>query len=298
MKKMMKIKVLAIINPISGTGKKQKIESLLEKQLDTSRFELSICYSKYAGHCTELAKDAVKTGFHAVIAVGGDGTINEIAKALINTNVTLGIIPSGSGNGLARHLGIPMQPEKAIEWMNEAIIGEMDTISANDYQFVNVAGIGFDALVSHEFDKMNSRGVLSYIKATIKCFVSLRQQRFKIKSDNLQFSSVGMLVSFANSSQFGNDAYIAPNAKINDGKMNIALLRKPHWYQVPSLLMQIFTHKVTDSPLYTEIVSDELTIEQESVLGHIDGEPILIGKEIHLKTMPHSLKIFNSPTVN
>ncbi len=288
------IQALAIINPISGTGKQKRIAQQLKNNLDQTKFHLEIVYTAYAGHGVELAKQAIADNFDAVIAVGGDGTINEIANALVFSNVAMGIIPCGSGNGLARHLGIPMSPVKAIKWLNKAVITKMDTVQANDFRFVNVAGIGFDALVSHEFAKMNSRGLTSYVKAVIKEFRTFETQQFTLQDKTGEQIESGMVLSFANASQFGNNTYIAPEASISDGLLNIVLLKKPKWYQVAGLGLLSLTKKIHRSKLFKEFIVDEITITQQSDLGHIDGEPILFGKTIHLKVDKQSLKIFGN----
>lgn len=287
-----RLKTLAIINPISGNGKQQDIAKQLNKYLDSSRFDLTITESQYAGHGIKLGEEAIKNNFDVVIAIGGDGTINEIANSLSFSNIAMGIIPCGSGNGLARHLGIPMNAVKAIQWLNHANIQKIDTIKANDMRFVNVAGIGFDALVAHEFEKMESRGLSSYAKIVLKCFGKFSNQSFKIQDkDNLYLES-GMMLCFANSSQFGNNAYIAPNAMLDDGKMNISLLKKPLWYQVPALAWKIFTKRINSSKLHKEFITDEINVVQESKLGHTDGEAVFFGEKIHLKVDPKSLCIF------
>lgn len=286
------IKLLALINPISGTGKQKGIESLLKQHINSSRFELHIKYTQYAGHGSELAKEAIRKNFNAVLAVGGDGTINEIARSLVFSDTALAIIPCGSGNGLARHLKIPMNQLKATRWLNQAKIMKMDTITVNEHLFVNVAGIGFDALVAHQFAKMNSRGLVSYTKAVIQSFRTFKSQTFRIKNDQLEILEEGMLISFANSSQYGNNAYIAPNARIDDGKLNLSILRKPKWFQVPGLAYKVFTKRINSSSLFTEIIVDEANIYQESNLGHVDGEAVTFGKELNLKLAPRSLRVF------
>ncbi len=287
------LQTLAIINPISGTGRQKRIAQQLEENLDKERFALKVVYTKYAGHGVELAKQAIIDKFDAVIAVGGDGTINEIANALVFSDVAMGIIPCGSGNGLARHLGIPMSPIKAIKWLNGANITKMDTVMANDFRFVNVAGIGFDALVSHEFAKMNSRGLTSYVKAVIKEFTTFKPQEFRLHNKKGEQIESGMVLSFANASQFGNNTYIAPEASIGDGLLNVVLLKKPKWYQIVGLGLKSITKKIHRSKLFRQFVVDELTITQQSDLGHVDGEPIRFGKTIHLKVDKQSLRIFS-----
>lgn len=286
------IKLLAIINPISGTGKQKGMEQLLKQYLDSTKFRLFIKYTQYAGHGSLLAKDAIRDEFDAVLAIGGDGTINEIARSLAGSEVAMGIIPAGSGNGLARHLGIPMSTVKAIQWLNKAQIRKMDTVKANGELFVNVAGVGFDAFISHEFAKMDTRGLISYTKAVIKSFFSYPLQNFTVETQNEKYHLEGFLLSFANSSQFGNNAYIAPKASILDGQINLVLLKKPKLHQVVGLAFKTFTKKLENSSLFTQIKGEEFRIQQSSTLGHVDGEPIEFGQEISLKIWPQSLKVF------
>lgn len=288
-----KLKTLVIINPISGNGKQKHIANLLKQHTEKSRFQLTIEMTQYAGHAAELASKAIAEGYNLVIAVGGDGTINEIASALTFSDVAMGIIPCGSGNGLARHLGIPINAKKAVQHLNQAKINSMDTACINEHRFVNVAGIGFDALIAHQFAKMNSRGFSSYIKAVLSSFRTFKCQRFKLTSNNRLSIEEGMMLNFCNSSQFGNNAYIAPSAKINDGKLNLCLLQKPKWYQIPSLTYKTFTRKIESSSLFKEFILDEVEVVQSSQLGHVDGEPIVIGKKIKLKIDPNSLKILS-----
>ncbi|MCG8475643.1 MAG: diacylglycerol kinase [Cytophagales bacterium] len=287
------IKLFGIINPISGTGKQKNIRRLLAQHLDPKRFSLHAEETEYAGHASELAKKAISEKYDAVLAVGGDGTINEAARSLAFSRLALGIIPCGSGNGLARHLGIPMDTVKAIQWLNSARIGSMDTITANGQRFINVAGIGFDALISHQFAKMNSRGLSSYAKATFQSFLDYQEETYRIRIGKRTEEVKGMMLSFANSTQFGNNACIAPNASFCDGKMNLCLVRKPKYNQIPDLMLKMFTNKVHLSPLYREIVCEQATIEQESELGHLDGEPAIFGKTVELKMDAGSLKIFS-----
>jgi len=185
-----------------------------------------------------------------------------------------------------------MSPEKAIQWLNSSETLRMDTVKANDKLFVNVAGVGFDAFISHEFDKMDSRGLMSYFKAVVSSFFSYSQTDFTVETKDQKHKLNGFLLSFANSSQFGNNAYIAPKASIQDGKINLVLLKKPKWFQIPSVAIKTFTKRLETSSLFTQITGDEFRIHQDSTLGHVDGEPIEFGKDIHLKVWAKSLKVF------
>ncbi|MCL3778875.1 YegS/Rv2252/BmrU family lipid kinase [Prolixibacteraceae bacterium JC049] len=287
------MKLLAIINPISGTGKQKHIASLLNSVLDREKFDLTIKYTEYAKHGTELARQAISDGFDAVLAVGGDGTINEIAQALTHSKVALGIIPSGSGNGLARHMGIPMNSKKAIQWLNRAEVRPMDTLLINDHFSLNVAGIGFDAHISHVFAKMNSRGLVSYAKATWNSFFNYPEYQFTILQNGEQKSYSGFVLSICNSSQFGNNAHIAPNADISDGQVNLVVLKKPRWYQLPQLMLRSFTNTIDRSSLFTEIKGEAFQVSYPSNEAHVDGEPIVIEGKLNIKIQPASLYHFS-----
>ncbi|MBN1251939.1 MAG: YegS/Rv2252/BmrU family lipid kinase, partial [Bacteroidales bacterium] len=224
-------KVLFIINPIAGSEKNiQNLEKLIKKNIDKNKFELIIEYTKYALHATEIAKQAVENKIEIVVAVGGDGTVNEISKSLNNTDTSLAIIPKGSGNGLARSLGISMNTKKAVKLINSFNISEIDTIKINDSAFVNVAGIGFDAHISHLFADFGKRGFFSYLKLVFKEFFSYKSAEYFVKTENQELKVNAFLISLANSSQFGNEAHIAPLAKVNDGLIDICILEKfPIW---------------------------------------------------------------------
>jgi len=287
-------KILAIINPISGTGKQKNIELLLNTYLDFEKFQLHTRYTGYAGHASKLAKEAMNEKYDAVLAVGGDGTINEIARSLTGSVVALAIIPCGSGNGLARHLGIPMKPVDAIKWLNMASCKKIDTVKINQDFFVNVGGIGFDAFISDQFEKMKTRGFQTYAKAVIKGFFTYPEQKFTVIQNNQKYFLKGFMLSFANSTQFGNNAFIAPNACIDDGQINLILIKKPKWFQVIGLAIKIFTKRTERSSLFTQLIGNEFLIHQNQKLAHVDGEPITIGKKIHLKVNPTSLHVFQT----
>ncbi|RLD70930.1 MAG: diacylglycerol kinase family lipid kinase, partial [Bacteroidetes bacterium] len=206
----MKKKILYIINPISGIKKHNNIEQIINNETDISRFELSVKYTEYQGHGKELAIWAVNSKFDIIVAVGGDGTINEISSALINTDIIFGIIPKGSGNGLARFLNIPMNKRKAVQLINKMSILKVDTVQLNDFYYVNMAGVGFDAHIAHLFASYGKRGFKSYIELIFKQFKSYKSLNYNLIIDGKPIEKKAFLISFANSSQFGNEAHIAP----------------------------------------------------------------------------------------
>lgn len=289
--KLQKKKVYVIINPISGTKSKKDIPSKLTA-IDPHIFDVHIIYTGYEGHATDIATEAVKEGVSYIIAVGGDGTINEIAKALVNTDTILGIIPSGSGNGLARDLHIPMNPDKAIEIILQYNVMKIDYGIANDQIFFCTCGVGFDALVSEKVLQQSSRGKLMYARSIFEAFLSFQPEKYKITSEDGSFEDEAFLVTCANTSQYGNNGFIAPEADIQDGKMNIAILKPFAIIDGPKTALQLVSKNITNNSNLVEIVTSEAVIQrQKAGIMHLDGNAIQTEKDIHVKVVSQGLKV-------
>lgn len=287
-----KRKICFIINPISGIGRQRVIEKLVADFLDTSVFEPSLVYTEGPKHATTLAKKAAGEGFEIVVAVGGDGSVNEIAKGLIGTNTAMAILPAGSGNGLARHLGIPMDLKKAMHLLQKGSKQQIDSIQFNQEYFVNVAGVGFDAHIGWEFSKFGKRGFSSYLKVILKELSALKKQRYKLQIDGgPKLEKEAYLISFANGSQWGNNASIAPLADVKDGMLDIVLVKKFSWLLSLSFSLKLFTKKIHTSPAVETIKAKQVIIKQEKNIAHIDGEPIECGQSITIKVNPLSLNV-------
>lgn len=288
---MHKEKVYVLINPISGTKSKKNIPEMLTI-LDPHRFEVHIFITCYEGHGTELAREAVKLGIKYVIAVGGDGTINEIAKILINTDCVLGIIPSGSGNGLARDLHISMDYAKAIEIIKENNIKEIDYGVANGHIFFCTCGVGFDARVSEKVLKQQSRGMLMYAKSMLEVFMRYAPEKYTIESKDGNFDDKAFVVTCANASQYGNNSFIAPDADIADGKMNIAILKPFPIYDAAKTAIQLMSKNIGNNAKLVEIITSEAVIKRSKPgVMHLDGNAIQTDKDISVKIMPKGLKV-------
>lgn len=291
----MKIKIAFIINPFSGTGKKKDIPSLIARELDAMKYESEIVFTNYQGHGTELANVFVARDFQIVVAVGGDGTVNEVARALVHTNTSLGIIPMGSGNGLARHLGIPMNEVKAIQQLNHSESIFMDYGLVNDRPFFCTCGTGFDAYVSTEFAKGKKRGVMSYIEKIITGYFSYKSQNYHLLGDGIDLDAKAFVLTFANASQWGNNAYIAPQASVQDGKIDISIMSNFPIIAIPTLALQLFAKTIDKDLFMTTLRADDITLtREESGPFHYDGEPYEEGTIIHVKTIPDGLRIFVS----
>ena len=291
-----KKKILAIINPISGIRPKNNIPDLIHENIDSSRFDIEIAFTEYAGHATILAKNAVENHTDYVIAIGGDGTINETAKALIHTDTALAIIPLGSGNGLARHLQIPLDIVKALRVVNEEHIIQIDYCKANEHIFFCTAGIGFDALIIKKFAEDKHRGGLTYIKNVLLEYISYKPQTYQIFTKSGKVVEKAFLIACGNASQYGNNAYIAPGANMQDGLMDITVIKPFTHLEEHKLEIQLFTRQLERNSKI-EILKErsiKIILEKPEVM-HIDGEPIMMEKEIIVETLSKQLNIL-TPT--
>lgn len=261
-----------IVNPISG-GKKvhQSIVELIDSQLDKQLYSPKVCYTAYAGHATEIAADAVKHNIPVVVAIGGDGTVNEVGKALIHTNTALGIIPTGSGNGLARELEIPMKAAKAIESLNTPIRKQIDVCYANEVPFFCTAGIGFDAHCADIFSKMKGRGLMNYVKVGFSEFWKYQPLKCIFGANDYEVFSI----TFGNASQFGNNAYITPTAVIDDGLIDCTIISPPSTLQALPMIAQLFNGNILSSELSENYRGTQFRVSAErNFLIHYDGEPL------------------------
>jgi len=285
-------KLTVIINPVSGTASKKRIPDLLDQYISPDRFEKQLFFTEYRGHAFELASRAVKEKADYVIAVGGDGTVNEVARALVESSTVLGIVPMGSGNGLARDLAIPMDSRKALEVILERKIRTVDYCKANNRIFFCTCGVGFDASVSERFDKRKHRGPFSYTRSVLAEYLLFKPDTYDIVFENEVLSKKAFLVTCANASQYGNNAYIAPHADMNDGMMDIAILSPFSPLDVGHLLVQMFTKQMAKNRKIQYYKSKKLTLKRKKPgIVHIDGEPVFMDKTISLEVFHNGLNV-------
>ena len=285
-----------IINPISGAKEtqnaKRKLPKLIMQTLDMEQWLPNIVFTEYAGHATELAHQYARMGFDAVVAVGGDGTVNQVARGLKDTKTALGILPMGSGNGFARHLNIPIRPQKALEMINHSEPINVDYGLANGRLFVSTCGTGFDAVVADNFAGSNKRGIMTYLQNTLKVAFSYQPQTYHIVGDGLDVTHKAFLITFANANQWGYEAMIAPKASVQDGKMDIMLMSSHAILGSASLALRLFTGSIDNSYFMDTIRAKEITLEREEVAPfHIDGDPVEMDKDIHIKIVADGLKV-------
>lgn len=288
----MKRKIKIIVNPVSGSGRRKKALRMIDKHLDREKFEFEIQKTEYHRHAIELTNQAVAEGCEAVIIAGGDGSINEVGATLAGTNVALGIIPAGSGNGLSRSLGISMNPKLAVENINNFNFRTIDTGLANGIPFMNMAGVGFDAAVADAFHKQKMRGFIKYFLLGLKTLRDYKLQTYSIVADGREFDRRAHLISMANSPQYGNDALVAPKALVDDGMLDAVVVNPFPFYQYFLLFYRLFRGTLNESPHIKTFKFKEMKITQERPdVSHLDGDPFDLGQEVIIKINPMSLKV-------
>lgn len=288
-----KRKILAVINPISGTSNKEFMPETIARCIDPDKFDVVVRFTQHASHATLLTEEAIKEGFYGVIAVGGDGTINEVAAALRDSSTALGIIPCGSGNGLARHLGIPMNVEKALEIINLDNIEALDYCTANDRPFFCTCGVGFDAHVSQKFAEAKKRGPLSYIQKTLVEYLKYRCKTYSIEMNDRVVTEKAFVIACGNASQYGNNAFITPRASMHDGLIDVTVIHPFTPLDTAVLGVLLFTRHIDQDTNINTFRTSELTIHlPKPDVMHIDGEPIMMDADIHIKCHKAGIKIF------
>lgn len=256
--------------------------------------------TEYAGHAHELAREAVNERVDVVVAVGGDGTVNEVASALVNTETVFAVIPCGSGNGLARHQHIPLNIKGAIRVINEGKVRHLDYGTMGDKPFFCTCGVGFDAFVSQKFAEGSKRGFLSYIENTLREGVRYKSESYTIEYEDRVDRQQAFLIACANASQYGNNAYIAPEASMEDGLMDITIIKPFNTILAPQVIMQLFSKSLAVNPhvQMTQASSIRITRPSEGPV-HVDGDPLLMGKVIDVKIHRHAFRmIVGQPTPN
>lgn len=287
----MKKRILFIVNPIAGIGRKDDLDEMIQEEIDTSIFEWHTEFTRYAGHAAELATQAVGD-YHIVAACGGDGTVNEICQPLVGSDVLLALVPGGSGNGLVRHLNIPLDLRKALKIIDLCRVKTIDTVQVNERIFVNMAGIGFDGLVARRFADFGRRGFYPYALIATTELVHYQPLEYEISYNNRTFNEKAFMVNMANSTQFGFNAYVAPAARIDDGLLDVVILRPFPLHAAPDLLFRLFSKTWDYSDYNTMFKTSEITIRHEQPLvAHIDGEPVELGSEARFRVLPASLKV-------
>ncbi|MBC7744306.1 MAG: YegS/Rv2252/BmrU family lipid kinase [Flavobacterium sp.] len=288
----MKKSILFVINPISGGKSKINFPALVNQHLDNRKFIPSYIYTKNVGHASTIATE--NTMMDIIVAVGGDGTINEVASVLESSHQCMGIIPYGSGNGLARSIGLPLSIAKAISRLNHLRVFQMDTGVLNNRKFFNIAGTGFDAHISQKFAQHPGRGLNGYIQSAFREISTYHPQNYTLYIDGIKYQRNAFMISIANSSQYGNNAHISPFASLEDGLLDICIIRPFPLYMLPFIGLRMFNRTAHCSKFVEIIKGRNIIINREKAdLVHVDGEPLLMNAELEIFIKPLSLKVLS-----
>ena len=290
-----KKKIVFVVNPISGTQSKKAILKWIDERMDRSIYDYSIVKTEYAGHATQIAASAAQNKVDVVVAIGGDGTINEIARSLVHTETALGIIPCGSGNGLARHLRIPMEPKAAIDVINQGNRLCIDYGKINNIPLFCTCGVGVDPFVSLKFADSGKRGLLTYLENTLHESLTYQPETYEIENEEGTVKYKAWMIACGNASQYGNNAYIAPHASLTDGLMDVTIMEPFTVLDVPSLSFQLFNKTIDQNSRVKTMRAKKIKIHrtQDGVM-HFDGDPLMAGKELEVEIIPSGLYVIAS----
>lgn len=284
-------KVAVIYNPKAGHQSPAKATALKKQHLDYQLGDTHWEETKAPGHATSLA-GLLKKDAELIIAIGGDGTVNEVGVGLLGTETAMGIIPAGSGNGLANELQLTRHPRRAAHIIAQKRTAYIDTLDINGHPAFNMAGIGFDAHVAQQFSALSKRGFWNYVKAAFTCFTRYKPIHLHLQIDDRQVSGDFFLIVFANSRQYGNNAIIAPKARLNDEFIDVGLLKPFAWFHAPFLIARLFAGNIHRSRFYQVIKAKDITIQNSGTqLMHLDGEVRHYDGQIRISLHPHKLKV-------
>ena len=295
----MKKKIVFIMNPISGTGSKASIPHLIDSTLNKELFEYEIKTTERAGHASQLAREAKEQHVDIVVAVGGDGTVNEVARAIVHSDTALGILPCGSGNGLARHLLLPMNLKKSIEIINDCEIRDLDYGVINDYPFFCTCGMGFDAFVSMKFAESGKRGPISYAENILREGLKYKPETYTLEDETGTKQYKAFLISCANASQYGNNAYIAPQASMSDGLMDVIIMEPFDVIEAPQVSFDMFNKTLDKNSRIKTFRCKKLHITRSKPgVIHYDGDPVMTGESIDIHLEEKGIKMLVNPHAN
>lgn len=283
------MKALFLVNERSG---KRRDFDLVELIRRASPFEHHIVSCSRKEDVDAIVDDAERDGIDVLYAVGGDGTVHETAKRLAGRNPALGILPIGSGNGFARHIGLPTDPAASLQACKSGRIETIDTAIVNEHAFLGVMGIGFDAMVADRFASSQVRGLETYVKEGLRAFAEFKAERYEITANGETITRAAFVVAVANSGQYGNNARIAPLASLQDGLLDVVIIDDTRWIDAAFLLARLFHGTLHRANGVTMLQTAEVVIRREQTgAAHLDGEPVTLEADLHVRVRPASLRL-------
>ncbi len=294
-------KLLFLVNPISGTRTKEKLIAFITEKVTSAGLLFTIDYTNATGNYTLLKEKVIADRFTDIVIVGGDGSVNQVVQAFATLRVRFGILPVGSGNGLARAAGIPTKIKSALQVIIEGNTMPVDAFTINDAFSCMLSGLGFDAQVAHNFARKAKRGLFNYTKESLLHFFKAQPYGFEIKLPEFSFFTDAFLISIANSNQFGNNVTIAPQAKLNDGLLDVIVVQKMHKVKLPYAILkqlsgnnkmqQLVEDMEHKNIVYFQTPSVEISNLKLAPL-HIDGEAVASAQHLSVKVLPNYFTLF------
>ena len=288
------MKYIFILNPHAGSRKKREdLIDLIDHYLSPSGYSYEFAYTTEAGDATRIARQAVNEGFTIIVAVGGDGTVNEVANGLVYSDSRLGIIPRGSGNGVARSLNIPLTVRKSLDFLLNPQVSTIDVGKVNQRYFIGVSGIGFDALIGQKFQNFGVRGPIPYFFISLNEFLKYKPQHYSLEIDGEKFEKEALVIAFANTKQYGNGAIIAPDADPKDGYLDVCILSPLSYIQATQHASLLFRGTIDKSPLYFHKKCKSVKVHSDMGLIHLhrDGEPDELLQSLEVEIVEKALKV-------
>ena len=280
---------LFIINPRAGAHRGRHVERWIMANLPSDRFSYDVTYTRFSGHATELAREA---SADFVVAVGGDGTVNEVAQGLLGTRKLLGIIPCGSGNGLAHHLGIPLNKAAAVRIIQAMHVLSMDYGLIQRIPFFCTCGVGLDATVSQRFADLSRRGLQAYVQKAVETWLTYRAQEYTICVDGQVCCEKALLITVGNANQWGNWIYICPRASVCDGLLDVTLVRPFPAVEIPLIAGLLLAGRLDESERIVTLRGRHISIHRAGEdMAHYDGEPVRLGDQIEITVGPDPLRV-------
>lgn len=286
--------ILVIINRKAGTDREKRLGTAIRKHLPGTDFTVEITYLQYLGHGTDLAREAVERGIDTVVAVGGDGSINEIAQGLLGAKTALAIIPLGSGNGLARALKIPLDVDAALRLVAKGRRRAMDAGFANEHLFLSNAGVGFDAMIADQFQHSRQRGLFNYARLVIGGFAGYRPADYAIKVDGVKQSGKAFLLTVANGNQFGYEFKLASVASVFDGQLDLCVVPPLRFMDLLPLSIHSLRGKLENSRYMEHQRASEVEVHSEGLSSlQVDGDAVPLNNKrtVHFRIMPRALQV-------
>jgi len=284
------LKALFLVNARSGPKRKRDIAAVIRSSCDWEGYEIAPCARKE--DLDEIVAHAQRDGFDVVFAVGGDGTVHEVAKRLIGTPLALAVIGTGSGNGFARHIGFSLDPPKMIAACRDAHVIAIDTADVNGEAFIGVMGVGFDAFIAHRFEETPTRGLRTYVRIGLRALRQYEAEDYELTIDGDTFRERALVVAVANTAQYGNNARIAPNASVRDGLLDVVILRRASLAMFPVLAMRLFNGTLDRARSVVTRRGKDIVIKRAADgPAHLDGEPVMLPRELHVRVRPQSLNV-------